>query len=549
LLPTFVSLAGGDSNTLETDGVNVIPYLSGDRAGDPHDVMHWRAAGNRFAIRKGDWKLTRSQGGTGLPRLFNLATDLTESTNLAGEQPAIVSELRRELAYWEATLEKPQWWSFGAPNFNLFDHFVFRHEVAPTATWSAAGQWQQVSGTTATLNPQDAFANAVLEFRTSDNGDYIATNDMVRATLETFMLNEIRLTGEHQGLSHHQATINGNGLLFVMSLEGQTPRISLEATAAPSAAPFRFDLANELQLLHDLEIGGDGTQLLEISGAIVDFYEPRGVTKTGTSSIRLSGNNTYTGDTTVEEGEMSIVRPFLADAADVRLSSGAALELDFSGSDTIGTLFLDGIAQLSGTWGAMGNAAADFETDLIAGDGLLYVSSGRRRGDFDGDGVVNLADYLVLRKGLGNNVDEALLVEWRANFGKTPSGLAGDHNGDGAVDSADYVLLREGLGTVYGQLEYDEWLANFGTQLLAPDGDFNSDGSVDVADYIAWRIGFGTIYDQSHYEQWRASYGAGDSSAAGNLLAVPEPAAWVILSLALVGFVSSAITRRAAACG
>jgi mannan endo-1,4-beta-mannosidase len=39
---------------------------------------------------------------------------------------------------------------------------------------------------------------------------------------------------------------------------------------------------------------------------------------------------------------------------------------------------------------------------------------------------------------------------------------AGDFNKDNVVDAADYVVWRNGLGTVYTQFDYDTWQANFG---------------------------------------------------------------------------------------
>jgi hypothetical protein len=38
----------------------------------------------------------------------------------------------------------------------------------------------------------------------------------------------------------------------------------------------------------------------------------------------------------------------------------------------------------------------------------------------------------------------------------------GDYNRDGTVDAADYVVWRKGLGTTYTQADYDAWRANFG---------------------------------------------------------------------------------------
>jgi predicted dienelactone hydrolase len=39
---------------------------------------------------------------------------------------------------------------------------------------------------------------------------------------------------------------------------------------------------------------------------------------------------------------------------------------------------------------------------------------------------------------------------------------SGDFNQDGTVDAADYVVWRKGLGTTYTQADYDVWRANFG---------------------------------------------------------------------------------------
>jgi hypothetical protein len=38
----------------------------------------------------------------------------------------------------------------------------------------------------------------------------------------------------------------------------------------------------------------------------------------------------------------------------------------------------------------------------------------------------------------------------------------GDYNRDGVVDAADYVVWRKGFGTTYTQDDYDVWRAHFG---------------------------------------------------------------------------------------
>jgi pullulanase len=40
--------------------------------------------------------------------------------------------------------------------------------------------------------------------------------------------------------------------------------------------------------------------------------------------------------------------------------------------------------------------------------------------------------------------------------------VPGDYNHDGVVDAADYIVWRKGLSTIYTQSDYNVWLANFG---------------------------------------------------------------------------------------
>ena len=40
--------------------------------------------------------------------------------------------------------------------------------------------------------------------------------------------------------------------------------------------------------------------------------------------------------------------------------------------------------------------------------------------------------------------------------------LSGDYNLNGVVDAADYVVWRKGLGTTYSQTDYNVWRSHFG---------------------------------------------------------------------------------------
>jgi autotransporter-associated beta strand protein len=109
---------------------------------------------------------------------------------------------------------------------------------------------------------------------------------------------------------------------------------------------------------------------LEINVPVVDG----GLTKAGPGTLRLNGANTYAGDTIVESGTLSLANARLADAADVYLSTSAVLDLDFDRADTIDSLFIDGVSQAAGTWGAI-DSSAQFTSPLITGPGMLQVTT------------------------------------------------------------------------------------------------------------------------------------------------------------------------------
>src|SRR5262249_14129808 len=46
------------------DGVNLLPYLRGEKKEAPHEALYWRFGG-QMAIRKGDWKLVKAAEGKG----------------------------------------------------------------------------------------------------------------------------------------------------------------------------------------------------------------------------------------------------------------------------------------------------------------------------------------------------------------------------------------------------------------------------------------------------------------------------------------------------
>jgi arylsulfatase A-like enzyme len=101
-LPTSLAAAeSADLTPKNLDGVNLLPFLSGEKTSAPHDTLFWRSGGpgGNNAIRRGSMKLVRL--GKAEPELYDLATDIGESKNLAAEKPEVVKELVSAIAEWE----------------------------------------------------------------------------------------------------------------------------------------------------------------------------------------------------------------------------------------------------------------------------------------------------------------------------------------------------------------------------------------------------------------------------------------------------------------
>ena len=120
------------------DGVDLLPYLSGESNGIPNPKLYWRD-GVDFAMRDGDSKLwicdiaSRPAAADGKAKalkfsherpkrivpaigpegrhvmLYDLADDVGELHNLAATRPSEVARMQAEIAGWNETLVKPQW--------------------------------------------------------------------------------------------------------------------------------------------------------------------------------------------------------------------------------------------------------------------------------------------------------------------------------------------------------------------------------------------------------------------------------------------------------
>ena len=138
-MPTFLAMAGdpdivdkvkkgykaiGRTYKNHIDGVNLLPYLQGEKTEAPHDALYWRFGGS-LAVRVGDWKLVKTTGaqGTGGTKasirqgkatvdeaeLYNLKDDIGETADLTAEHPEKVADLAAAWEKWNSELVDPRW--------------------------------------------------------------------------------------------------------------------------------------------------------------------------------------------------------------------------------------------------------------------------------------------------------------------------------------------------------------------------------------------------------------------------------------------------------
>lgn len=121
ILPTALAAVGVEAKPeWKLDGVNLLPYITGEKKDAPHDALYWRF-GPQIAIRKGAWKLVKGTNPESQPlerrgaatvegaELYNLDKDIGETNNLAASEPEKVKELAAAWEKWNSELVAPKW--------------------------------------------------------------------------------------------------------------------------------------------------------------------------------------------------------------------------------------------------------------------------------------------------------------------------------------------------------------------------------------------------------------------------------------------------------
>jgi arylsulfatase B len=87
------------------DGISLMPLLTGKITQLPERPLFWRV-GRKNALRLGDWKLIRDGQEW---QLYDLAHDISETWNLATQEPARVQHMSALWDKWNAEQIEPRW--------------------------------------------------------------------------------------------------------------------------------------------------------------------------------------------------------------------------------------------------------------------------------------------------------------------------------------------------------------------------------------------------------------------------------------------------------
>ncbi len=167
-----------------------------------------------------------------------------------------------------------------------------------------------------------------------------------------------------------------------------------------------------------LTLTGTNTDLNALSGSIGDTGAGAvSVNKTGPGTWLISGNNSYTGDTTVSGGTLGVTGNSIADTNKLVISGG---KVDVTGNEIVDTLFFGATQKSPGVYGSTLSSAplANQDDTRFSGTGTVTVNSGPAGGfatwitgtfangtvpsgqqgpnaDPDKDGISNLLEYAV----------------------------------------------------------------------------------------------------------------------------------------------------------
>ncbi|VGO22448.1 Arylsulfatase [Pontiella sulfatireligans] len=101
---TAVAIGNGDASGHELEGVNLVPYFTGEKTDSPHETLFWRTNNNTsWAVRTVKAKyLKESWNHPDGIQLFDMQNDPYEDQNILAQRPEMRAELAQRWNMWNA---------------------------------------------------------------------------------------------------------------------------------------------------------------------------------------------------------------------------------------------------------------------------------------------------------------------------------------------------------------------------------------------------------------------------------------------------------------
>lgn len=268
--------------------------------------------------------------------------------------------------------------------------------------------------------------------------------------------------------------MNGrNETVYQLSMQG-TGIASTGALVNAAAAASTLTTINGTTLTGNATIGlsqSSGTLALN-SGINGNFA----ITKVGAGTLRLSGSSTFSGGFNLNQGKLLVKSPGAIGTGPLTIASTATLGIEIDGSanppfcdhiNVVGQLSLSGTLAVSVVgsftpaagnsfdildWGTLTGtftsiqlpalpSSLEWNTSQLYSTGVLSVATAALPGDFDHNGIVNAADYIVWRKGLGTTYTQSEYDTWRSHFGQIAGSGSGTSVNAAVPEPAILVLV------------------------------------------------------------------------------------------------------------
>ena len=187
------------------------------------------------------------------------------------------------------------------------------------------------------------------------------------------------------------------------------------------------------------------------------------LTQRGPGKLTLNGATSYTGNTTVNAGTLSMRNASLDDASTVTIASGGVLDLNFDETggdvtDIVANLVIDSVVMPGGVYGATGSGATTIDDTHFSGVGTLTVTA--TGGNYESwasdpahtltggptavgnDGIPNLVVYALDLKTDGTNGSPGTMTGNLLSFTKRTDAVT---NGDVtyAIEESDDLGLND----------------------------------------------------------------------------------------------------------